>query len=45
LYPRSRTITLPMGTGHLSFLTRPREYAEAVQGFVAGVIKATPLPE
>jgi pimeloyl-ACP methyl ester carboxylesterase len=45
LYPRSRTITLPMGTGHLSFLTRPREYAEAVQGFVAGAIEATPLPE
>ncbi len=38
LYPRSRTITLPAGTGHLSFLTRPREYIDAVESFVASVI-------
>jgi pimeloyl-ACP methyl ester carboxylesterase len=43
LYPRSRTITLPAGTGHLSFLTRPREYVEAVERFVADVVEAGPL--
>lgn len=37
LYPRSRTLTLPTETGHLSFLTRPREYVETVEKFVAGV--------
>lgn len=43
LYPKSRTLTLPRGTGHLSFLTRPREYVEAVRGFVAGVVKERAL--
>ena len=43
LYPRSRTITLPAGTGHLSFLTRPREYVEAVQKFIACVVKEKSL--
>ena len=43
LYPRSRTITLPAGTGHLSFLTRPREYVEAVERFVADAVTAGPL--
>ena len=39
LYPKSQTLTLPVGTGHLSFLTRPREYVEAVQEFIASVVK------
>jgi pimeloyl-ACP methyl ester carboxylesterase len=43
LYPRSRTITLPAGAGHLSFLTRPREYVEAVKRFVADAVTAGPL--
>jgi pimeloyl-ACP methyl ester carboxylesterase len=43
LYPRSQTITLPAGTGHLSFLTRPREYVEAVEKFVDGVTRQGPL--
>jgi len=43
LYPRSRTITLPAGTGHLSFLTRPREYVEAVERFVADAVTPGPL--
>jgi pimeloyl-ACP methyl ester carboxylesterase len=43
LYPRSRTITLPAGTGHLSFLTRPREYVDAVERFVASVMIQRPL--
>ena len=37
LYPRSQTLTLPVGTGHLSFLTRPREYVHTVRRFVASV--------
>jgi pimeloyl-ACP methyl ester carboxylesterase len=43
LYPKSRTLTLPAATGHLSFLTRPREYVEAVERFVAGVMLDAPL--
>jgi len=43
LYPRSQTLTLPAGTGHLSFLTRPREYVAAVQGLVARVLEGLPL--
>jgi pimeloyl-ACP methyl ester carboxylesterase len=42
LYPRSQTLTLPTGTGHLSFLTRPREYVEAVRELVAGVMNRWP---
>jgi 3-oxoadipate enol-lactonase/4-carboxymuconolactone decarboxylase len=38
LYPRSQTLTLPAGTGHLSFLTRPREYVDAVEKFMASVV-------
>ena len=43
LYPRSQTLTLPAGTGHLSFLCRPRGYVEAVQGLVARVMHGLPL--
>jgi pimeloyl-ACP methyl ester carboxylesterase len=43
LYPRSRTITLPAGTGHLSFLTRPREYIDEVERFMASVMNHGPL--
>ncbi len=37
LYPRSQTLTLPAVTGHFSFLTRPREYVDAVGRLVARV--------
>ena len=43
LYPNSQTLTLPTGTGHLSFLSRPREYVEAVQGLVTRVMQGLPL--
>jgi pimeloyl-ACP methyl ester carboxylesterase len=35
LYPCSQTLTMPRGAGHLNFLTRPREYMQAVQAFIA----------
>jgi len=41
LYPRSQTMTLPKGTGHLSFLTRPREYVETVKRFANGDVEGT----
>ncbi len=31
LYPKSQTLMLSKGAGHLNFLTRPREYVDAVQ--------------
>jgi len=31
LYPESQALTLSKGAGHLNFLTRPREYVEAVR--------------
>lgn len=37
LYPKSQTLTLPPVTGHFSFLTRPREYVDAVKSLVARV--------
>jgi pimeloyl-ACP methyl ester carboxylesterase len=43
LYPNSQTLTLPTDTGHLSFLTRPREYVEAVQGLVTRVMQGLRL--
>jgi pimeloyl-ACP methyl ester carboxylesterase len=35
LYPKSQTLTLTKGAGHLNFLTRPREYVQALLGFLA----------
>ena len=35
LYPNSQTTTLPKGTGHLSFLTKPDEYIAAVKKLLA----------
>ena len=35
LYPKSRTALFPKGTGHVSFLTQPREYIEIVKQFAA----------
>jgi len=40
IYPRASTATFPPGTGHLSFLTRPREYVEIVRQFAAGLPEA-----
>jgi pimeloyl-ACP methyl ester carboxylesterase len=37
LYPNSQRLTLPKGSGHLTFLTRPDAYVGAVQKFLAGV--------
>ena len=35
LYQRSETTVLPVGTGHLSFLTRPDDYVRLVQQLIA----------
>ena len=35
IYRRSEATRFPKGTGHLSFLTRPDEYIEAVQRLIA----------
>jgi pimeloyl-ACP methyl ester carboxylesterase len=37
LYPNSHTMIFPRGSTHLSFLTRPHEYIDVVQRFLASV--------
>lgn len=37
LYPNSHTMIFPRGSTHLSFLTRPHEYIDIVQRFLASV--------
>jgi pimeloyl-ACP methyl ester carboxylesterase len=45
LYARSETTMLPEGAGHLSFLTRPEEYLDAVQRLLIRVsTEARPGP-
>ncbi len=34
LYPKSQTLMLPKGSGHLTFLTRPQEYVRSLREFL-----------